>query len=119
MKIGALRRRIRLLANAGEQPDPNTGIMGEGWQPAEPDAAKQWLPASIEPLSAREFIASAAAQARASTRIQIRYRDSVTSRMRVEDDRGLIYSIEGPPLPDRESGLEYLTLVCLQLEGAA
>lgn len=116
MNIGKLRRRIRLLANAGETPDPDTGIMGEGWQPAEPDAAKQWIPASIEPLSAREFIASAAAQARASTRITIRYQDGVTSKLRVEDDVGKQYSVEGPPLADRGSGREYLTLVCLEIE---
>lgn len=115
--IGKLRRRIRLLANAGEIQNPDTGVMGEGWQPAEADPAKQWMPAGIDPLSAREFIASAAAQARASTRITIRWRDGVTSKQRVQDDSGRVYSIEGPPLADRETGRRYLTLVCLELEG--
>lgn len=116
MKIGTLRRRIRFLVNAGEIQNADTGIMGEGWQPAEPDATKQWIPAGIEPLSAREFISSAAAQARASTRITIRYQIDVTSKLRVEDDRGKLYTIEGPPLADKKSGLEYLTLVCLEVE---
>lgn len=111
MNIGKLRRRIRLLGDQGGTMDPDTGIMGEGWA-----AQGGWIPASIEPLSAREFIASAAAQARVSTRITIRYQEGVTSKLRVEDDLGKVYSIEGPPLADRNSGLEYLTLVCLEVE---
>lgn len=114
MKIGTLRRRITLLqGGGGGQPDPDTGILTEGgWTALATD-----LPASIEPVSAREFIASAAGQARVSTRITIRYLEGVTSQLRVQDDRGKVYSIEGPPLADKQSGLEYLTLVCLELEG--
>lgn len=114
MRIGALRRRITLLeGGGGGQQDPDTGILiGGGWTPVVSD-----LPAAIEPLSAREYIASAAGQARVSTRITIRYRDGVTSQLRVQDDRGKVYTIEGPPLADKDSGLDYLTLVCLELEG--
>lgn len=112
MKIGALRRRIQLL-QAGSGQDPDTGIWTEGnWVPVGADVA-----AAIEPLSAREYIASAATQAEASHRITIRYRDDVTSKMRCVDDRGKLYELVGPPLPDKKTGLEYLTLVCKQLEG--
>jgi SPP1 family predicted phage head-tail adaptor len=68
--------------------------------------AQVW--AAIEPVSAREFVASQAAQSQVSARITIRYRSDVDATMRVTH-RGRIYNIAGV-LPDKESGLEYLTL---------
>lgn len=113
MALGKYRRRITLQAG-GEVQDPDTGVVTSGWT--------DWrtsIPASIEPVSAREFIASAAAQGRVTTRIEIPYTPGVLATMRVVDDRGVIYSIEGPPLPDKKTGLQYLTLLCNQGEDEA
>lgn len=108
MKIGKLRRRIQVL-QAGSGQDPDSGIWTEGtWTPIGADVA-----AAIEPLSAREFIAAASTQASVTHRITIRYRADVTAKMRCVDEQGKIYAIE-QVLPDKDSGREYLTLVCTQ-----
>lgn len=64
--------------------------------------------AAIEPLSAREFIAASAEQSKVSARIVIRARDDIDASMRILH-RGRYYNIEGI-LPDKDSGLEYITL---------
>jgi len=68
------------------------------------------VPASVEPFSAREFIAAAATQNEVTARIGIRKRAGVDPTMRIIH-RGKIYNIEGV-LPDPKSGLDYLTLPC-------
>lgn len=87
------------------------------------DTVEEWvlvdtLWASIEPLSAREFIASRSPQSEMTTRIGIRHRAEVDASMRLV--HGLdccttygeqVFNIEGV-LPDKQSGLEYLTLPC-------
>jgi SPP1 family predicted phage head-tail adaptor len=87
------------------QQDPATGEQQEGvWV----EFSKAW--ASIEALSAKDLIAAQAGQSEISGRIVIRYQAGVLPTMRVLY-RDMIYSIQGPPLPDRKSGLDYLTLV--------
>ncbi|WP_342594527.1 phage head closure protein [Salinicola lusitanus] len=103
MQAGKLRHRIE-LQQKGTGRNPDTGGVIDEWQPVK----TVW--ASIEPLSAREFIAAGAPQASVTTRITIRYRDGVTAQMRAVS-RGKIYNIEGV-LPDAKSGREYLTLPC-------
>ena len=98
-----LRHRITLQRFVKTQ-DPTTGLISEEWV----DDATVW--ASVEPLSGRDFIAARAQQSEISSRVVIRYRPDVDSTMRLVH-RGRIYSIEGPPLPDAKSGLEYLTLM--------
>lgn len=100
-RAGRLRHRVSLQAYT-EIIDPNTGAREKGWA----EVAKVW--ASIEPLSARDFIQSAALQSQVTARITIRYREGVTADMRIVH-RGKIYNITGV-LADRDSGLEYLTL---------
>lgn len=63
---------------------------------------------AVEPLSAREFIASQAAQSEVTARVVIRYRTGVLPTMRIPF-RGKFYNIAGT-LPDKDSGLEYLTI---------
>ncbi len=67
--------------------------------------------AGIEPLSARDFIASKAEQSEISVRFLIRFKDGINSGMRILH-KNSIYTIEGPPLTDKKSGIEYLTLLC-------
>ena len=101
MRNGKLRHRIT-LQRPGLSQDPQTGEMIPGWQ----DVAPAW--ASIEPLSAREFIAAHAGQSEVTARIVIRYRADVDATMRALH-RGKVYNIHGV-LADPKSGLEYLTL---------
>lgn len=104
MKVGRLRHQITLQSRVETQ-DPDSGVMTQGWADF---ATGVW--ASVEPLSAREFIASQATQAMVTTRVTIRYRADVVPTMRLVH-RGKTYNIEGV-LPDKDSGLEYLTLAC-------
>ena len=103
MRAGDLRRRI-VIQHQTKQQDPGTGEITTAWV----DFARVW--ASVDPLSARDLIAAQASQSEASGRITIRYRSGVLPTMRILH-RGQIFTIIGQPLPDRNSGLEYLTLV--------
>ena len=104
MRAGDLRHRVTFQA-LGITQDPGTGEEIEGWTTV-------WdkVPASVEPLSARDLIAAQAGQSEASGRMVIRYRPGVLPTMRILH-RGDVYNIQGPPMPDPVSGLEYLTIL--------
>lgn len=104
LSAGRLRHRIRIERPDYTQ-DPITGEMTQGWE-----LVADKVPAAIEPLSAREFMAAQAVQSKVTARILIRRRDGIDATMRIIH-RGLIYNIHGV-LADPESGLEYLTLPC-------
>lgn len=84
---------------------------------------RQWVTlanvwAAIEPLSAREFISASKENSKVSARITIRSREDIDPSMRILH-RGRYYNIEGL-LPDKDSGLEYITIpVSEGLRGAA
>lgn len=101
LEAGKLRHRIKIQA-PGMSQDPVTGEMVQGWT----DLASVW--ASVEPLSARDFIAAQSNQSEISARIVIRYRPGILPTMRIIH-RGKVYGIQGV-LADKDSGLEYLTL---------
>lgn len=103
MQSGKLRHRIVIdRLNHGAQ-DPSTGDMVTAWQ------SLKTVYASIEPISGKEFIQSAATQAQVTTRITIRHTDiSQSDRIMHKGD---VYNIHAV-LPDRVSGLEYITLMC-------
>jgi SPP1 family predicted phage head-tail adaptor len=100
---GKLRHRVVIQSREQVQ-DPDTGAVEIGWT----DFATVW--ASIEPLSAREFIQSSAVQSDITARVVIRYLAGVDATMRILH-RDAIYNIRGV-LSDKSSGLEYLTLPC-------
>ena len=104
MKAGKLRHRITIERFKSGIQDPETGDIVSTWV-----VLQSAVPAGVEPVSGREFMASAATQSRISTRITVRYRD-VNSSDRIVY-RGHIYNIEAV-LPDKVSGLDYLTLMC-------
>ena len=81
--------------------NPQTGETLQEWV----TLAEVW--AAIEPLSAREFLASQAVQSKVTAKIIIRHRDVVATDRVLHN--GKIYQIEGV-LADKDSGLEYLTL---------
>jgi len=103
LSAGRLRHRVRIERPSYEQ-DPVTGEMVKSWE-----LVAEKVPAAIEPLSAREFIAAQAVQSQVTTRIVIRRRE-IDATMRIVH-RGQVYNIHGV-LADPESGLEYLTLPC-------
>jgi SPP1 family predicted phage head-tail adaptor len=119
MDSGKLRQRVLFEALVAQTDtaddviqDEATGVVDRVWTPI----AEVW--AAIEPLSAREFLAAQAVQSKVTTRITIRNPRTwaVSPAMRLVQIRrggvrGATYNIEGV-LPDRESGLEYLTLPC-------
>lgn len=85
--------------------NPDTGaVKTVAWV----EVTKLW--AGIEPLSAREFVASAAQQSQVTTRIVTRRDPRVRHQMRFVY-QGVIYNIEGV-LPDKNSGREYQTCPC-------
>lgn len=116
MEAGKLRHEVRierldyLRDETGQAiQDDSTGETVQQWV----EVAIVW--ASIEPLSAREFIASAKTQAEIVARIVIRYRDGLDASMRLVHVRtGRPDVIYNPAefLPDKESGLDYLTAPC-------
>lgn len=103
MHAGRLRHRVSLQEQV-ETRDDETGAVIVSWQ----EFAKAW--SAIEPLSAREFVASQAVQSEVVARITMRYRNDVTAKNRIVHN-GRIYNIEGV-LSDKDSGLEYMTLPC-------
>lgn len=104
MKAGALRHRVFIEDHISEL--DSDGAMVESWEPVFDGPVS----AEIAPLSGRELIASQAVQSKVSVRIKIRYRAEVTARMRVVH-RSAIYNIEAV-IPDMQSGIRYLTLLC-------
>lgn len=104
LKAGRLRHRVDIQARQDVQ-DPVTGEMVPGWVTVWPS-----VPAAIEPLSAREFIAAQAVQSNISARVVIRYREGLLPDMRILH-RGKIYNPAGW-LPDPVRGNEYLTAPC-------
>lgn len=101
MQAGKLRHRVRFERPANTQ-DPVTGEPKPGWEPV----VTLW--ASIEALSAREFIAAKAGQVEVTARIGIRYHPAIDDTMRaVHGDT--VYDIHGV-LPGPRSRRHYLTL---------
>lgn len=105
MQAGKLRHRIDIEEFTPVR-DESTGEFGE------PEWVLRWAkcPARVEPLSARDLVSAKAAQSEATARMVIRYRQGVLPTMRIVY-RGEVYSIEGPPMEDDKSGLEYLTIL--------
>lgn len=102
MQAGRLRHRLEIQEKRPSR-DPDSGAVVSAW-------VKVATPrGSFEPLSARDFIAAAAAKTKLSARAVIRFRADVKERMRLRHG-GKAFLIQGL-LPDKESGREYLTLL--------
>lgn len=118
IEAGRLRHRVRIekldyLYDTDGEPiqDPDTGETPKEWVLV----ATVW--AAIEPLSAREFIQSAAMQSQITARIIIRHMDGLDASMRLVHVRtGRPDVIYNPAafLADMDSGLAYLTAPCSQ-----
>lgn len=109
---GRLRHRIRieqLVSPVDSNGDPLRGDQGELLDQVWTGIDTVW--AAIEPLTAREFIQSAATQSELTGKIYIRYRTFVLGSMRlvhvIDGVDGNIYNPTGF-VQDKETGLEYL-----------
>lgn len=108
LKAGRLRHRVAIQAKVQTQ-DPVSGEMKESWQTV---SGWESVPCSIEPLSAREFIAAQANQSEIVARIIMRQRDGMLPTMRIVH-KTKIYNPAGF-LADPDSGLEYVTVPVTQ-----
>lgn len=106
MPAGRFRHRVTLQRQQQTQ-NPVTGAIDVIWE-----TVATGIPAAIEPLSVKEFISAQSKQSKITTRIVIRWRSGVDATMRIVHG-DTIYNIEGP-LPDKNSGLEYITVPCSQ-----
>jgi len=104
LDAGMLRHRISIEALSSGQ-DNTTGEMVETWSTV---TGMSSVPASIEPLSARDFIAARTEQTEITARITFRYRAGIPAVFRIVH-RGDVYVPAGI-LPDKESGQEYVTV---------
>lgn len=105
MNPARLRYRIE-IQEAVKAQDQTTGVeIITSWKPV-----WQNLPASIEFLSVKEYVASKREDAQIVARIMIRYKEGLTPDMRIVNGED-IYDPDGW-LPDNNTGREYLTAPC-------
>jgi len=83
------------------------GISSEAWT----DIITVW--AARESLRGREFFAAAAVQAEHTVRFRIRYREGVSSAMRILSE-GKVYEIISPPI-EGEGRSRELVLMCKEV----
>lgn len=101
LSAGKLRHRITIQRYQEER--DAAGAVIKNWV--------DWftnVPASVEYLSAREFVSAQANHSNVTARIVIRWRPGLNATMRILH-RDKIYNIAGV-LPDLDSGMEYITL---------
>lgn len=104
MRIGRLRHRVTFEEQVTAQDEAGQPVIT--WVAAFPRA----ISADIMPLSGKELIAAQGEQSKVSSRIKVRYRPGFSSKMRGVH-RGTVYNIEAV-IPDTESGVHWITLLC-------
>ena len=106
MQSGKLRHLITIEHQTEGEQDQITGYVPIIWA----EFAKVW--GKLEPLSTKDQLAAQAVSSKMTARCRIRYSSKaaqVDSTMRVLF-RGKYWKIDGDPMPDNKSGLEWLTL---------
>jgi SPP1 family predicted phage head-tail adaptor len=104
LRAGRLRHRLSLQREV-ETRDAN-GNRTKGWA----EVSKIWC--GVEPISGRELIAAASVASKVSVRVIVRYRQDIVPTMRIVDARRNRYYDILAVLDDKDSGLEYSTLMC-------
>lgn len=113
MQSGKLPHRIT-IEHFEEVQDQETGRITNQWTVFD----KVW--GKHEGLSTRDQLQAQAINSKMTARCRIRYSSKsaqITSKMRVLF-RGKYWEIDGEPMPDNESGLEWLTLNLAEGESA-
>lgn len=103
MRAGKLRNRITVYKQTSGR-SPTGAMMPTVWSP--------WIVlwSSFESLSVKDVLTAQAAGSEVEARCMLRYRTDIDSTMQVEH-RGKRYNIDGEPMADNRSGLEYMTLM--------
>lgn len=103
MRASKLRQRITVYKQTSGR-SPTGAVSTPTWTP--------WrtLWASIEPLSVKDVLTAQASGSHITARCILRYRNDINSTMQISHN-GLRYDIDGDPLPDADSGREYMTLM--------
>lgn len=104
IEAGKLRHRVDFERRVDVQ-DPDTGSVTPTWL----SVAKS-VPAAIEPLSAREFIAAQSMQSEVTLRVVVRYRAGLNAAMRLKIGKRIL--TPHGFLADIDSGRDYLTIPC-------
>lgn len=104
LRAGRLRHRVDIQRRQQAR-EQASGAVEEVWVTVWPK-----VPAAVEPLSVREYLAADARQSQITCRITIRAREGLTADMRILH-KGRVYNPAGW-LADADSGLEYLTAPC-------
>lgn len=107
MSLPAGKLRHRIVIQALTRVEDSNGDAVESWANLD-TPPETW--AGYEPVSVRDFIQSRAEQSEVASRFTVRYRNDLDASMRILF-RGQAHNILGV-LPDKDSGLEYLTLPC-------
>lgn len=102
MQAGRLRHRIKIYDQM--QSRSKTGAVAIKWE----HILTIW--GHFVPLSAKDVLTAKASGSQTVARLTIRYRGDIHNGQRVEHT-GKVYEIDGEPLADNKSGLEYLTLM--------
>ena len=103
MRASKLRQRITVYKQTSGR-SPTGAVSTPTWTPS------RTLWASIEPLSVKDVLTAQASGSHITARCILRYRNDINSTMQISHN-GLRYDIDGDPLPDANSGLEYMTLM--------
>ena len=106
MQSGKLPHRIIIEYQTEGDQDQNTGYVPIVWT----EFAKVW--GKLEPLSTKDQLQAQAINSSMTARCKIRYSikaSEINSTMRVLF-RSKYWKIDGDPIADNESGLEWLTL---------
>lgn len=103
MRASKLRQRITVYKQTSGR-SPTGAVSTPTWTP--------WrtLWASIEPLSVKDVLTAQASGSHITARCILRYRNDIDSTMQISHN-GRRYNIDGDPLPDADSGREYMTLM--------
>lgn len=102
LAAGRLNKRVTLQSPATVQDED--GAATTAW------TAVDTVWAGISPLSVNGFIAADQRQSKVTTSIVLRYRSDLQADWRIVHG-STIYQIVGK-LPDKDSGIEYITLAC-------
>lgn len=108
MRAGRLRHHIKVFKSNGGR-SPTGGPATPTW------AHTLTLWAAMEFLSVKDVIASQAAKSEIVARCKLRYRQDISSGMRVEHQLQT-YEIVGAAQSDNDSGREYMTLMLRALK---
>lgn len=107
MKASKLRQRATIQSYSSTRSP--TGAIKKEW------SNLYSVYCSFEPLSVKDVIAAQSNSSKLTARLVIRYREGIDSGMRILYKKK-VYQIEGSPLTDSDSGIEYMTLMLSIIE---